>query len=90
MTELRSWRTGDDIDFASCVKRVITATDPGPRPGLTVTLKELDELLDRIAATSPFLSIDLRRRVREKYPEPIRIDEELAVMFAGLSSLEAE
>jgi DNA ligase 4 len=90
MTELRSWRTDNGVDFASCVKRVIAATDPGPRPGLTVTLKELDELLDRIAATSQSSSIDLRRRVREKYPEPIRMDEALAVIFARLSSSEME
>jgi DNA ligase-4 len=51
--DLRSWRTSDGMDFASCVERVMAATDPEARPTLTVTLGELDEILDRIAATSP-------------------------------------
>jgi len=54
MKDLQSWRTSDGMDFASCVEHVMAATDPEHRPSPNVTLEKLDEILDRIAATSSF------------------------------------
>jgi DNA ligase 4 len=78
------------MDFASCIKRVISATDPEPRPGPNVTLEELNEILDRITATSSFLFIDLRRRIKEKYAKLIRVNNTLSSIFRRLKSPEAK
>jgi DNA ligase N terminus len=59
-------RTIDGSDLTSCVERVIAATYSESRPGPSVTLEEL-EILDQIAATSSFSSIELRYRVQAKY-----------------------
>jgi len=67
MKDLQRWRTSDGMDFISCVEHVMTATDPEPRPGINVTLEELDEILDRIIVISSFSSIDLRRKIIKKY-----------------------
>jgi DNA ligase 4 len=90
MKDLQSWRTNDGIDFASCVKRVISATDPEPRPGPNVTLEKLNEILDRITATSSFSSIDLRKRMKKKYTEPIRVNNTLSSIFRRLKSPETK
>ena len=87
---LRNWRTKDSTDFASCVERVMSATDSEPRPCPSVTLEEIDETLDRIAATSPFSSIDLREMVAAKYAKPIRTHDALSVIFRRLNSSEAK
>jgi DNA ligase-4 len=55
-----------------------------------VALEELDEILDRIAATSSFSSIDLRERVKAKYMEPIRTNDALSIIFQRLNSSEAK
>jgi DNA ligase 4 len=90
MKDLQSWRTGDGMDFASCVKHVMAVTDPERRPGPNVTLEELDEILDRIAAISSFSSIDLRRRMKEKYAELIRVNNALSSIFRRLKSPKAK
>jgi DNA ligase 4 len=59
MKDLQSWRTSDGMGFASCVERVMAAIDTDLRLDLGVTLEGIDEILDRIAATSSFSSIDL-------------------------------
>jgi DNA ligase-4 len=90
MKDLQSWRTSDSMDFASCVEHVMAATDPEHRPSPNVTLEELDEIFDRIAAISSFSSIDLRRRMKEKYAEPIRVNDTLSSIFRRLKSPEAK
>jgi DNA ligase 4 len=42
-----------------------------------VALEELDEILDRIAATSSFSSANLKERVKAKYVELIRTNDAL-------------
>ena len=90
LKQLQNWRTRDGADFASCVERVMSATDSEPRPGSSVTLEELDEILDRIAATSSFSSVDLRERIEAKYAEPIRTQDALSTIFRRLYSSEAK
>ena len=90
LKDLQNWRTSDGVDFASCVERVMAATDSEQRPGPDVTLLEIDEILDRIAATSAFSSVDLKERTKEKYAEPIRINNALSGMFRRLNSSEAK
>ncbi len=68
----------------------MVVTNPEPKPSPNIILEELDEILDRITATSPFLSIDLRRRIKEKYTELIRINKALSSIFRRLNSSEAK
>jgi hypothetical protein len=74
------------MDFASCVKHVMTATDPKHRPGFNITLEELDEILDRITVISSFLSIDLKRKIKEKYAKLIRVNNAFSSIFRRLKN----
>ena len=71
LKDLQNWRTIDGSDLAFCVERVMAATDSESRPGPSIMLEEIDEILDQIAATSSFSSIDLRDRVQVVYTELI-------------------
>ncbi len=90
LKDLQNWRTNDGMNFASCVERVMSATDSEPRHGPSATVEELDETLDRIAATSSFSSVYLRERIKEKHAEPIRTDDALSGIFRVLNSSEAK
>jgi DNA ligase 4 len=82
--------TNYGMDFASCVERVMSATDSEPRHGPSATVEELDETLDRIAVTSSFSSVNLRKRIKERHAEPIRTDDALSGIFRLLNSSEAK
>jgi DNA ligase-4 len=45
--EPRWWTQTNGADFASAVEHVISATDSETRPDASVTLEEIDEVLDR-------------------------------------------
>jgi DNA ligase 4 len=90
LKDLQNWRNIDGSDLASCVDRVMATTDSELRPGPSVALEELDEILDRIAATSSFLSVDLREWVKAKYMEPIWTNDALSIIFRRLGSSEAK
>ncbi|KAF2190305.1 hypothetical protein K469DRAFT_723135 [Zopfia rhizophila CBS 207.26] len=90
LKQLQNWRTRDGADFASCVERLMSATDTGTRYGSSITLEELNETLDRVAATSTFSSIELRQRMEAKYAEPIRTHDVLSRIFRRLYSSEAK
>lgn len=49
----------------------MSATDSEPKPGPSITLKKLHEILDQIATISLFSSINLRERIEAKYVEPV-------------------
>jgi DNA ligase 4 len=68
----------------------MAATDSESRPGPSVALEELDEILDRIAATSSFSSVDLRKQVKAKYMEQILTNDVLSIIFRRLNSSEAK
>jgi hypothetical protein len=59
----------------------MSATDSEPMPWLSITVKELDKILDQIAATSAFLSSDLRNRTEEKHVEPLQTNDMLLRVF---------
>jgi DNA ligase 4 len=86
LKDLQSWRASDDVDCASCVEHVMSITNSEPRPGPTVTLVEIDEILDRVAASSAFSSIDLREKIKEKYAEPTQTNDALSRIFRRLNS----
>jgi DNA ligase 4 len=90
LKDLQSWRTSDGTDFASCVERVMSATDSEPMPCPSITVEELYEILDRIAATSAFSSPDLRNRTEEKHVEPLRTNDTLLRVFRIVNSSEAK
>ncbi|KAF2174725.1 hypothetical protein K469DRAFT_685747 [Zopfia rhizophila CBS 207.26] len=90
LKQLQNWRTRDGADFASCIKHLMSATDAGTRYGSSITLEELNETLDRVTATSSFLSIELRQRIEPKYVEPIRTHDVLSRIFRRLYSSEAK
>jgi hypothetical protein len=64
LRQLQNWRASDGADFAFCMERLMSATDAETRHGSSVTLEELDETLDGVAATSSS-SIDLREGLRQ-------------------------
>ncbi len=66
----------------------VTDSETKPDPG--VTLEELDEILDRITATSSFSSIDLRKSVEAKYTKPIRTHNVLSTLFRRLHNSEVK
>jgi hypothetical protein len=76
------------VDFVSYVKRVIAVTDPGPRPGLTIIFNKFDKFFDRIIIISQFLFIDLRKKIRKKYPKSIRINKTFTIIFIRLNNSE--
>lgn len=68
----------------------MSATDAETRHGSSVTLEELDDTLDWVAATSPVSSIELRQRMEAKYAEPSRTHDVLSRIFRRLYSSEAK
>ncbi|XP_044718809.1 uncharacterized protein HRG_07374 [Hirsutella rhossiliensis] len=91
MKELQIWQTRNGPDFATCVERVMAITDCEPRMGPKVTLQELDDVLDRIAAFSPFSSADLREETERKYRQPCSSSDDLLIrLFRRLNSFEAK
>uniref|UniRef100_A0A8H7NHL9 ATP-dependent DNA ligase family profile domain-containing protein n=1 Tax=Bionectria ochroleuca TaxID=29856 RepID=A0A8H7NHL9_BIOOC len=90
MSELQRWKANDGPDFASCVECVMVITDCEPRLGPNVTLSEIDEVLDQIAASSPFSSVALKERIKEKYGQSIRRDNLLLRLFRRLRSSETK
>ncbi|KAH8800779.1 hypothetical protein F5884DRAFT_713747 [Xylogone sp. PMI_703] len=90
MMDLKRSKTDNSLDFASCVEQVMSVTDCESRHGLDITLEELDDVLDQIAATSAFSSASLRGKVKEKYGQPICTDDLLSRVFRALKSSEAK
>ncbi|KEY73852.1 hypothetical protein S7711_10132, partial [Stachybotrys chartarum IBT 7711] len=90
MKDLQRWKANDGADFASCVERVMKITDCEPRLGPNVTLDEIDEILDQIAASSPFSSVALKEKIKRKYTQSIRRDNLLSRLFQRLISSEAK
>ena len=90
MVDLQKWKTGNGLDFASCVEQLMSITDCESRHGPDITLEELDDVLDQIAATSVFSSTSLREKIKEKHGQSIRIDDLLLRVFQALKSSEAK
>jgi DNA ligase 4 len=90
LKELRWWEQTNGADFASSVEHIISATDSEARPGASVTLEEIDEVLDRVAAASPFSAVDLRNKINTKYPSHRPADNVLSVLLRKLHSSEAK
>jgi DNA ligase 4 len=78
------------MDFASYIKRVISATDSESRYNLNITVKKFDEIFDRIAIILSFFFVNLRKRIKEKYTESIRTDNALSGIFRVLNSSKAK
>ncbi|KAH7115533.1 hypothetical protein EDB81DRAFT_819669, partial [Dactylonectria macrodidyma] len=90
MKDLQRWKTSGVLDFASSVERVMAITDCESRTGREVTLEELDDILDQIAASSSFSSASLRERVTTKCGRSIRTNDLLSKVFRVLQSSEAK
>jgi DNA ligase-4 len=61
MKELNSWQGRDGSDFPQCVEAVMAQAEfDEPGPGQELTLGELDQALDELAARSPFSSSTIR------------------------------
>jgi DNA ligase-4 len=51
LNELRAWKDHKPVDFPSCLASILAQTEmPIPQPGNEVTLEEINEALDEIAA----------------------------------------
>ena len=86
MKELQCWKNPDGPDFASAVQRVLSAADSGPRSRDTVTVGEIEQVLNRIASRSLFSSSCLKAEVRQTNSKPVDRSNELAVVFRRLHS----
>ena len=70
MKELNSWQERDGSDFPQCVEDVMAQAEfDEPSPSQEVTLQELDQALDELAARSAFSSTAIRSNAdpRETY-----------------------
>ncbi|KAH6881050.1 hypothetical protein B0T10DRAFT_580829 [Thelonectria olida] len=90
MKDLQRWKTSGGLDFASSVERVMATTDCESRAGPEVTLEEIDDVLDQVAALSSFSSASLRERVTTKHGRLNRADDLLRKVFRVLQSSEAK
>ncbi|KAH7308931.1 hypothetical protein B0I35DRAFT_359966 [Stachybotrys elegans] len=90
MKNLQILKTSGGLDFASCVEHVMAKTDGEPRAGPEVTLEELDDILDQIAASSSFSLASLRQRVKKKHGRSTRANYLLSRVFQVLHSSEAK
>ncbi|KAH7117213.1 hypothetical protein B0J13DRAFT_652792 [Dactylonectria estremocensis] len=90
MKDLQRWKTSGGLGFASSVERVMAITDSESRAGREVTLEELNDILDQIAASSSFSSASLRERVITKHGRSIRADDLLSKVFRVLQSSETK
>jgi DNA ligase-4 len=90
MEGLQKWKTSGGLDFASSVERVMARTDCDSRVGPEVTLEELDDILDQIAALSPFSSVSLREKVNGKHGRSNHAEDLLSGVFRVLHSSEAK
>jgi hypothetical protein len=64
----------------------MAATDSEHRPNPNVTLEKFNEILDRITIISSFLSINLRKKIKEKYAKLIRVNNALSNIFRRLKN----
>src|SRR5438045_3728546 len=90
MVDLQKWKTGNGLDFASCIEWVMSITDSESRHRPDMTLEELDNVLDQVAAMSVFSSTSLREKIKEKHGQSICIDDLLSGVFQVLKSSEAK
>jgi DNA ligase-4 len=87
---LQNWRTRDGVDFPSCVENVLLPTDAETRPGPKVSLEEINDALDRIAALSSFSSPELKAEVSARYAKPVSPVNILSWIFRRLDSSESK
>lgn len=80
MKKLQRWRDEDGTDLAFAVQSVMSATDDSPRLQHSITVTEIDRALDRVAFTSSFSSIDLRK-MEAGQPQQIHVADELTLIF---------
>jgi DNA ligase-4 len=90
MEDLQRCKTSGGLDFASSVERVMATTDCESRSGTEVTLEELNDIVDQIAASSPFSSACLRKSVAAKHGRSSRADDLLSKIFRVLQSSETK
>jgi hypothetical protein len=76
------------MDFASYVKYIMITINLKYRPSLT--FEKFNEILDRITIISSFLSIDLKKKIKEKYVKLIRVNNALSSIFRRLKSFKAK
>ena len=87
MRELQRWQSDRGLDFASAVEKVLSATSPSPSPSSTVTIDDVDEALDQIAAVCPFSSPKIRQGRND---EPSEAISGLTRLFCRADSLQAK
>jgi DNA ligase-4 len=86
MKELNSWQERDGSDFPQCLEATMAQAEFGePAPGQELTLEDLDQALDELAARSPFSSPRIR-----SYPGPRDADAILCSLLRKLQSWEAK
>jgi DNA ligase 4 len=72
------------------IKYIISAIDSKTRPNINVTLKKINEVLDRVTAALPFSAVDLRNKINIKYSSHRPADNVLSILLRKLYSSEAK
>ncbi|KAK5042844.1 hypothetical protein LTR84_012805 [Exophiala bonariae] len=87
ISEIRRLQESQRMDFASAVERVFAATDDVQEHTHSLSVMDVDQTLDRLAATCPFSAPRLRAMMGEVDQDPI---DELLSIFRRLHSMETK
>ncbi|KAF5132935.1 DNA ligase 4 [Metarhizium anisopliae] len=90
LKELQRWRTSNGPDLATCAERLMAVTDCEHKGIPRVSLRELDDILDRVADLAPFSSADMRQRVDQNRGGSSGTCDVLLIAFRRLQSYEAK
>jgi DNA ligase-4 len=86
MKELNSWQESGGTDFPQCVETAMARAEfEEPAPGHELTLEEVNQALDELAARSPFSSPTIR-----SYRDPREAHHILGFLLHRLQSWEAK
>jgi DNA ligase-4 len=86
LNELRAWKDQTPADFPNCLASILAQTEmPTPQPGNEVTLEEINDALDEIAANVKSSAPTLRASAR--FSDPVDV---LTPILLRLRSVEAK
>lgn len=86
LNELRAWKERTPADFPNCLASILAQTEmPTPQPGNDVTLEEINDALDEIAANVKSSAPALRASAR--FSDPV---DALMPILLRLQSMEAK
>ena len=86
--ELQRWKEPNGGDLGICIERVLIATPNPEKVQNTITIEEIDAVLDALAARNRFSGPEIRAKKGQHGPS--KVDDMLASIYHRLSSREAK